>query len=223
MKFWIKLIFKTLVGGFGAVLLSLSLTASRDMIYSLFQGYTCNDIWIFFYLKLHYINWWNDWDFMYLFLGVLFVLLVEFRFVLFASFSKKSIPVILMLTFMTITGCGIGYQLWTEALITKTYSGYCDAIIERDYALAYSYFSPEFRSEVGLGTFTRGFAFPLDCKDKSTSMTHHRLNGATLNFPYSIQSRPISACNPFSTYREFMLVRVGGRWYFTGEHHWYMD
>ena len=58
-----------------------------------------------------------------------------------------------------------------------------------------------------------------NCDGEFVGTISHRLNEASL-YPFRWTN---SACSLMLGGPEIILVRVNGKWYFTGEDYWYMD
>ena len=225
MKFWIKLIVKTLAGGLGVFLLSSLVTGLVDALSYLIHGESCDLLLyapIFFLFNLVLGQWLSDWGILIFLLGAGSVFVFQIRPVIRMYFPERAIQIfrVLVIFSLVLASIGIGINLQKEYVIKKMYSEFCLAYKEQNYELAYSYFSPEYRSEVGIKRFvnTLSDSYVSTCDSEFIGTIIHRLNGAAI-YPYSYT---VSACNLLAG-PELILVRINGRWYFTGEHHWYVD
>lgn len=225
MKFWIKLIVKTLAGGLGVFLLFSLIAGLVDALSHLIQGESCELLLyapVFFLFNLFLGSGLDDWGILFFLLGMGFVFVFQVRPVLVVYFPERTnqifrISVAFLLTFASI---GSGLDLQKEYAIKKMYTEFCQAYNKQDYELAYSYFSPEYRSEIGIKRFvnTLSRSYVNTCDGVFIGTIFHRLNGAAI-YPYSYT---VSVCNLLAG-PELILVRIEGKWYFTGEHHWYVD
>jgi hypothetical protein len=223
MKFWIKLFFKTLAGGLGAFLLFSMISGLADALSHLIQSGHCAFLFsapILFLLGLLGLEL-DDWRILFFLLGAVFAFILQIRPVLTVYFpdSAKQIFRISMAFSLAFASMSIGIDWRKDYEIEKMYSEFCQAYNEQEYELAYSYFSPEYRSEVGLGSFIkmlRRYSYVDTCDSAFRGTIFHRLNGASI-YPYHYT---VTVCD-FVAGPELILIRIDGKWYFTGEHHWY--
>lgn len=228
MKSWLKIIFKIAGGGFGAVFLLLYWNTLKDILFYITRGTSCEyliAVPVHLFVGLFFVSAWDDWAFLFFAFGSLFVLIIQLRPLLNVYVQKqaKQLFLILLLALFVLTGFGINFEVKDELAIKRTYSEFCQAAKDGNYKLAYSYFSPEYRSKTGVNRFAKeimdSFSYTGGCGGEFSGTIHHRLNGSFL-YPFRWTN---SACYLFLGGPELVLVKVDGKWYFTGEHNWYMD
>jgi hypothetical protein len=228
MKTWLKIILKIVGGGFGAVFLLLSWNALKDIFFFATRGISCEDIIyipIKVFLGVVLIPGWDDWAFLFLALGLLFVLWFQLRPLLNVHSIKygKQLFLVFQIVLLLTTGYGITVEAQNDLAIRRTYSGFCQAVKAENYALAYSYFSPEYQSKAGVNRFIKdimdssSFSYLEGCDGEFVGTVSHRFGEASL-YPFRWSN---SACSFFLGGPEINLVKIAGKWYFTGEHTWY--
>ena len=224
MKFWIKLVFKTLAGGLGAFLLFSLISGLTNTSYNFIEYGRCNLIFVpVFYLVVLFLgSGLDDWGVLFFLVGAGFVFVSQIRPLLTVYFPEQANRFfrILVAVSLVLASIGIGLNVQKDYVIKKMYSEFCQAYNEQNYELAYSYFSPGYRDEVGINRFikTLSGSYTGACDSDFAGTVIHYFNGAEIH-PYSFT---VSACH-FLAGPELILVRIDGKWYFTGEHHWYMD
>ena len=224
MKFWIKLVFKTLAGGLGGFILFSLATGLIDIFSHLVHRESCDFLLyapIFFLVNLVFGSGLDDWAILSFLVGAGFVFISQIRPLLTVYFPEQANRIIriLIAVSLALASIGIGLNVQKYYVIKKMYFEFCQAYNAQDYELAYSYFSPEYRSEVGLRRFTKTLYRPYvdPCNEEFEGTILHRFNGAVM-YPYSWS---YTVCD-FVAGPELILVRIDGKWYFTGEYHWYV-
>ena len=230
MKSWLKIVVKIVGGGLGSVFLYLSWGLLKDVISYFVHGIPCEDlIYIPFTLAFQFIHVpsWDDWTWLFFIFGSLFVLVTQVRSIVSApsqNYPKRRF-VTLQVVLLILFGLSVTFEVQNEFAIKRAYSEVCQAAKGQTYELAYFYFSPEYRNQTGLKRFTKeikdlvSFGYFDGCEGKFAGAIYHRWNGSFL-YPYEYTA---SACYFFMGGPELTLVRINGRWYFTGEHRWFMD
>ncbi len=174
--------------------------------------------------QLFYIPEWDDWAYFFFAFGALLITYVQLK-TLASTNAAKRFVLIVQILLLIMSGLGINYEIQTELAIKETYAEFCRATKNGDYQLAYSYFSPQYHRETGVETFKEqildiaSFSYTEACHDRYYGTMWHRWNGARL-YPFAWSKR---ACYLFLGGAELILVRIDGKWYFTGEHLWYVD
>ena len=229
MRSQFKAILKVILGGFCAVLIFLSFGIVKDVFNSVRLGQHCDDliyipiklafslIYIPLFSDLFYVGW-GDWEIFVFFLGGLIVLIAQFRlFLVNHAYSKKvvrSIFAILLVMSLVFAGFEINLEKQKETSIMNTYLGFCRALEDQDYDLAYSYFSPEVRRQTQRSNFIQndiktGY-YSLYCYNESVGPIFHRGNDAAV----FLASSETSACTLLIWGEAPMLKRIKGKWYF---------
>jgi len=226
MKSLLKIVLKTIGGGFVSVFFILLWQALKDVFNFFSQGVSCEDL-IFIPVKLFLgmiiVTSWDDWSILFFVFGSLFVLIFQVMPLLSAFVQKntRQLFIALQATLLLIFGLGILLETREELAIENRYNEYCRAVKDHNYVLAYSYFSPDYRSKVSVNRFVEEIVsldFSFNCGEKFWGTISHRLRGAYLYpFPWSN-----TACSLFLGGSQFVLIRIDGKWYFTGEHTWFM-
>lgn len=225
IKLFLKIVFRAIVMGFELVLLYFCLVALKDLLFSVTHGGGCIGIVYFplqLYWRITHIQRWDDLAILLFLFGSCFTLFS--RLLPYIRIAPKNGGNIIRITLLVIFCIGLLYQTQQGIAIQKTYFEFCRAIENRNYPLAYSYFSPDYRRQVGADTFVNEWLdlnsrYLHGCDGEFNGKIWHRWNGAAL-YPISWTN---TACSLFFAGPELILVRVDGEWYFTGEDTWYMD
>ena len=191
MKFWIKLVFKTLAGGLGGFILFSLATGLIDIFSHLVHRESCDLLLfapIFFLFNLVLGPGLDDWAILSFLVGAGLVFVSQIRPLLTVYFPEQANRIIriLIAVSLALASIGIGLNVQKYYVIKKMYFEFCQAYNAQDYELAYSYFSPEYRSEVGLRRFTKTLYRPYvdPCNEEFEGTILHRFNGAVM-YPYS--------------------------------------
>jgi hypothetical protein len=226
MKTAFKFLIRTVGGGFGFVFLYLVGNSIKDVYYFFEHGIPCGElayIPLQIILGLLIVPGWDDWQILFFCFGALVVLMIQVWSI--AKFQRaKQLFVIIQLVFLVAFSLGTTLEIQTEVAIKKAYSDFCLAVNNQNYVLAYSYFSPEYQRAVGKNQFVKqiindaGSSYIEGCQGEFVGSTLHRMNGARL-YPFLWSN---TACYLFLGGPELIMVRIDGKWYFTGEHTWYV-
>lgn len=181
----------------------------------------------------YWINWvtsndWGNWEFLFFTFGSSFMLTTQLKPLFNVVIQKysKNLYTFLQALLFAIFVLGVCIEIQTKLAIKSTYTGFCQAVRNEDYPLAYSYFSPEYHERKNLDKFMnrlpefRGDFCATAYGSEFAGTIRHRFNEVLL-YPYSWTN---TACSFYiRSGPEVILEKVNGRWYFTGEHVWYVD
>lgn len=136
------------------------------------------------------------------------------------NLAMKSVIVFIVLAGLLLTGCATR-QTTPEEIVKERAQARWDALLSRDFATAYEYYSPGYRSK-----FT-----PVDFeiemrlrKVKLTSATFQDLscaeNSCTLNYRIGYQvGAPVPGISSWTgyDYMEDQWIKTGGQWWYLPE------
>ena len=228
MKLWFKSIFKAIGGGFFSVFLYLLSLSLKDIITFIIEGASCEGLIavpIKILIQLLYSPTWDNWAFLFFSFGFSFVIIIQLKFLLNKNKGDIVRKTVLFsqILLLIITTVAINYEIRNERAIKEAYAEFCQAVKNGDHDLAYSFFSPEYRNEVGLSRFKNeildSFSYTGGCGAKFYGTIWHRWDGVRL-YPFAWTN---TACSFFLGGPELIMVRNNGKWYLTGEHTWYLD